>query len=69
MRENTEYSEGFADNNGVKIFYRDYVPVAGDPVIMFHGRGAQLVHWPPHLIQVFQAHTFRPITYTHRDYV
>ena len=67
MRENTEYSEGFADNNGVKIFYRDYGPVEGDPVLMVHGLGAQLVHWPPHLIQFLQAHNFRPITYDNRD--
>ena len=67
MRENTEYSEGFAENNGVKIFYRDYGPVEGDPVLMVHGLGAQLVHWPPHLIQFLQAHNFRPITYDNRD--
>ena len=67
MTENAEYSEGFADNNGVKIFYRDYGPVSGDPVLMVHGLGAQLVHWPPHLINFLQAHNFRPITYDNRD--
>ena len=67
MTENAEYSEGFADNNGVRIFYRDYGPVSGDPVLMVHGLGAQLVHWPPHLINFLQAHNFRPITYDNRD--
>ena len=67
MTENAGYSEGFADNNGVKIFYRDYGPVSGDPVLMVHGLGAQLVHWPPHLINFLQAHNFRPITYDNRD--
>jgi pimeloyl-ACP methyl ester carboxylesterase len=67
MRENTEYSEGFADNNGVKIFYRDYGPVDGDPILMVHGLGAQLVHWPPHLINFLKEHNFRPITYDNRD--
>jgi pimeloyl-ACP methyl ester carboxylesterase len=67
MRENTEYSEGFAENNGVKIFYRDYGPAEGDPVLMVHGLGAQLVHWPPHLIKFLQDHNFRPITYDNRD--
>jgi pimeloyl-ACP methyl ester carboxylesterase len=67
MRENTEYSEGFAENNGVKIFYRDYGPAEGDPVLMVHGLGAQLVHWPPHLIQFLQDNNFRPITYDNRD--
>ena len=67
MKENTEYSEGFAENNGVKIFYRDYGPAEGDPVLMVHGLGAQLVHWPPHLIQFLQDNNFRPITYDNRD--
>ena len=67
MNENEPYSEGFAENSGVKIFYRDYGPIDGDPILMVHGLGAQLVHWPPHLIQFLQAHNFRPITYDNRD--
>jgi len=47
-----KYTEGFAENNGVKIFYRDYGPEDGDPMLLVHGLGAQLVHWPPHLIDV-----------------
>ena len=62
-----QYLEGFAENNGVKIFYRDYGPVNGDPILMVHGLGAQLVHWPPHLIHFLQLHNFRPITYDNRD--
>tara|TARA_Y100000389_G_scaffold204812_1_gene259843 strand:- start:3521 stop:4435 length:915 start_codon:yes stop_codon:yes gene_type:complete len=61
------YSEGYAENNGVKIFYRDYGPVDGDPILMVHGLGAQLVHWPPHLINFLKEHNFRPITYDNRD--
>ena len=67
MTESAEYSEGFADNDGVKIFYRDYGTEGGDPVLMVHGLGAQLVHWPPHLINFLKAHNFRPITYDNRD--
>ena len=67
MNANEQYSEGFAENNGVKIFYRDYGPIDGDPILMVHGLGAQLVHWPPHLIHFLQAHNFRPITYDNRD--
>ena len=67
MTESAEYSEGFADNHGVKIFYRDYGPEGGDPVLMVHGLGAQLVHWPLHLINFLKAHNFRPITYDNRD--
>ena len=67
MNVNEQYAEGFSENNGVKIFYRDYGPVDGDPILMVHGLGAQLVHWPPHLITFLQAHNFRPITYDNRD--
>jgi len=67
MNVNEQYTEGFSENNGVKIFYRDYGPVDGDPILMVHGLGAQLVHWPPHLITFLQAHNFRPITYDNRD--
>jgi len=67
MNANKQYAEGFADNNGVKIFYRDYGPKDGDPILLVHGLGAQLVHWPPHLINFLQENEFRPITYDNRD--
>ena len=67
MKNNQQYKEGFSENNGVKIFYRDYGPEDGDPVLMVHGLGAQLVHWQPHLISFLQANNFRPIAYDNRD--
>ena len=67
MKNNQQYKEGFSENNGVKIFYRDYGPEDGDPVLMVHGLGAQLVHWQPHLISFLQDNNFRPIAYDNRD--
>ena len=67
MNKDTDYNEGFSENSGVKIFYRDYGPKDGDPILMVHGLGAQLVHWPIHLINFLQANNFRPITYDNRD--
>lgn len=67
MNKNGHYDEGFSENSGVKIFYRDYGPKDGDPILMVHGLGAQLVHWPIHLINFLQANNFRPITYDNRD--
>lgn len=67
MKNNQQYREGFSENNGVKIFYRDYGPEGGDPVLMVHGLGAQLVHWQPHLISFLQDNNFRPIAYDNRD--
>ena len=67
MGTDQHYKEGFSKNNGVKIFYRDYGPEDGDPILMVHGLGAQLVHWPQHLINFLQENNFRPITYDNRD--
>lgn len=67
MKNNQQYREGFSENNGIKIFYRDYGPEDGDPVLMVHGLGAQLVHWQPHLISFLQNNNFRPIAYDNRD--
>ena len=67
MNKDGHYNEGFSENSGVKIFYRDYGPKDGDPILMVHGLGAQLVHWPTHLINFLQANNFRPITYDNRD--
>jgi len=62
-----QYSEGYAENNGVKIFYHDHGPADGEPILLVHGLGAQLVHWPEHLIAFLKEHNFRPITYDNRD--
>ena len=67
MNKDGHYNEGFSENSGVKIFYRDYGPQDGDPILMVHGLGAQLVHWPIHLINFLQANNFRPITYDNRE--
>ena len=67
MNKDGHYNEGFSENSGVKIFYRDYGPKDGDPILMVHCLGAQLVHWPIHLINFLQANNFRPITYDNRD--
>ena len=62
-----KYDEGFAETNGVKIFYRDYGPKDADPILLVHGLGAQLVHWPEHLINFLLENNLRPITFDNRD--
>ena len=62
-----KYDEGFAETNGVKIFYRDYGPKDADPILLVHGLGAQLVHWPEHLINFLLDNNLRPITFDNRD--
>ncbi|NCX10344.1 MAG: alpha/beta hydrolase [Proteobacteria bacterium] len=62
-----KYDEGYAERNGVKIFYRDYGPKDADPILLVHGLGAQLVHWPEHLINFLLENNLRPITFDNRD--
>lgn len=60
-------NEGFASNGDVRIFYKDYGPIHNEPILLIHGLGAQLVHWPPHLINFLSANGFRPIVFDNRD--
>ena len=62
-----EYTEGFIENEGVKIFYREYGSMESQPILLVHGLGAQLVHWPPHLISFLTGHNYRVITFDNRD--
>ena len=61
------YQEGHAEENGIKIAYRDYGPEGAEPILLVHGLGAQLVHWPIHLIDFLIENNYRPITYDNRD--
>ena len=61
------YYEDYAEENGVKIAYRDYGPKEAEPILLVHGLGAQLVHWPEHLIDFLIENNYRPITYDNRD--
>ena len=62
-----KYDENYAETNGVKIFYRDYGPKDADPILLVHGLGAQLVHWPEDLINFLLNNNLRPITFDNRD--
>ena len=62
-----EFQEGYAEENGVKIAYRDYGPEGSEPILLVHGLGAQLVHWPEHLINFLIRNNYRPIVFDNRD--
>ena len=62
-----EYIEGLIENEEVKIFYREYGLKESEPILLVHGLGAQLVHWPPHLISFLVDHGYRVITFDNRD--
>ena len=61
------YQEGYSEENGIKIAYRDYGPEGAEPILLVHGLGAQLVHWPDHLIDFLIENNYRPITFDNRD--
>ena len=61
------FEEGYADNNGIKIYYRDYGPAHADPIILVQGLGGQLTQWPDNLIDLLKDNNFRPIVYDNRD--
>jgi non-heme chloroperoxidase len=62
-----DYKEGYSEENGIKIAYRDYGPEGAEPILLVHGLGAQLVHWPDHLINFLIENNYRPITFDNRD--
>ncbi len=61
------FEEGYADNNGIKIYYRDYGPAHAEPIILVQGLGGQLTQWPDNLIDLLKDNNFRPIVYDNRD--
>ena len=61
------YEEGVARNNDLEIYYRDYGPAEGDPILLVQGIGGQLINWPQHLIEFLIDNNFRPIVFDNRD--
>jgi pimeloyl-ACP methyl ester carboxylesterase len=61
------FEEGYADNDGIKIYYRDYGPKDAAPIILVQGLGGQLTQWPDNLIDLLIDNDFRPIVYDNRD--
>ena len=62
-----ELNEGYAFNEGTKIFYVDYGPEDASPILLVQGLGGQLTFWPSELIKMLQKNGFRPIVYDNRD--
>ena len=61
------YEEGMASNNNIEIYYRDYGPNNGDPILLVQGLGGQSINWPQHLIEFLIENNFRPIVFDNRD--
>ena len=61
------YEEGYAKDSNIKIYYRDYGPANGIPILLVMGLGGQLTFWPPYMIKFLQQKGYRPIAYDNRD--
>ena len=61
------YEEGYAEDSNIKIYYRDYGPANGIPILLVMGLGGQLTFWPPYMIKFLQQKGYRPIAYDNRD--
>jgi len=53
--------------NGIRIEYEEFGPVAGEPVQLIMGLGAQLTRWPLGLIEMLTARGYRVIRFDNRD--
>ena len=61
------FDEGVSKNNNIEIYFRDYGPQNGDPILLVQGIGGQLINWPQHLIEFLIENNFRPIVFDNRD--
>ena len=61
------YEEGYAKDSNIEIYYRDYGPANGIPILLVMGLGGQLTFWPPYMIKFLQQKGYRPIAYDNRD--
>ena len=65
--ELSSFTENTVANGDVDIYYRDYGPSDGDPILLVQGLGGQLINWPEHLIDFLIDNNFRPIVFDNRD--
>ena len=61
------FEEGYARDKNISIYYRDYGPANGIPILLVMGLGGQLTFWPPYMIKYLQQKGYRPIAYDNRD--
>ena len=63
----SDFEEGYAKKDNLEIYYRDYGPSDGIPILLVMGLGGQLTFWPPYMIKRLQDSGYRPIAYDNRD--
>lgn len=58
---------GYADANGLQLFYEDMGDVVNPPILLIMGLGAQLTYWPLGFCEQLVAQGFRVIRFDNRD--
>ena len=56
-----ESKEGYADNDGVEIFYVDYGPIDNEPILLVQGLGGQLTFGLTNLFLFFKTMASDPL--------
>lgn len=56
-----------AQANGITFEYERSGPAGGEPLLLIHGVGAQLIQWPPEWIAAFEREGFSVIRFDPRD--
>lgn len=51
----------------VRLYYELSGPIDGDPLVLIHGLGAQMIAWYPGLIALLEAEGFRVLRFDNRD--
>ena len=56
-----------ADLGPVQLYYEITGPADGEPLVLIHGLGAQLIAWHPGLVSLIEEAGFRVIRFDNRD--
>jgi len=57
----------YAHNGSVELFYEQWGPSDGVPLLMIMGLSAQMISWDDSLMQAFVDHGFAPVRFDNRD--
>lgn len=57
----------YAHNGPVELFYEQWGPSDGVPLLLIMGLSAQMISWDDSLMQAFVDHGFAPVRYDNRD--
>ncbi|MCE3555910.1 alpha/beta hydrolase [Pseudonocardia sp. RS11V-5] len=57
----------YADLTTHRLYYETQGPESGEPLVLIHGLGAQLIAWFPGFVAELEKHDFRVVLFDNRD--